>query len=189
MTLRRQLPDQYRYMCAPAFSVDGRRVALVEQDRHIRIWDLASGTALVRTEKPHSKSVGSLALSPDGKRLVSSCNDNDEIWLWDAATGKHNGTLLANQGIYPGGMHCLAFSADSRRLAGGGMQYLVVWDAATGELVHRFERASGGSIRVWFSPNQSDLTAVKDFHGQGYQDGTRADIYPSVRTWTIPEKN
>lgn len=188
MKLRAQLPDQFGCMFAYAFSADSRLVALVDKERKIRIWNLETGAVAMTTEKAHSNSVRSLALSPDGKRLVSS-GPKDEVWLWDATTGKHLNVLDGNQqyGI-PAEMECFAFSPDSKLLVGGGLQNLVVWDVASGQVLQRFESSSGLASAAWFSPNQTEIHTIRGFHGQRTQEGREFDVYPSLHHWTIQKK-
>jgi Tol biopolymer transport system component len=182
MKLRVQLPEQFGYMFAWGFTADSRRVALVDKNRHIRVWDLDKGAVLATTEKGHSNSVRSLALSPDGKKLVSSGPGN-EVWLWDATTGKHLADLPGQQQFgLPAEMECLVFSADGKRIAGGGPQNLAVWDA-DGQPIERFASASGGTVAAWFSADGNEVVAVSGFHGSG-----ESDVYPSVRTWTLKKK-
>ena len=117
------------------------------------------------TLRGHNSIIRSLALSPDGRRIVSSGNDATTR-IWDAETGAQ---LLKLQG--PGGDSlCVTYSPDGTRIASGGRDGKVrVLDALTGkELVSLTGRAdeafslsfdpdgkhivSGGSdgiIKVW----------------------------------------
>ena len=51
------------------------------EDDLLRVWDLGSGTVL-RELHTHSGGVTSLAYSPDGVMLASSCHDN-QIKVWN----------------------------------------------------------------------------------------------------------
>jgi WD40 repeat protein len=51
-----------------------------------RVWDLATGKELFRLVG-HTASVGGIAWTPDGKRIVSGGNDGHLI-VWNAQTGK-----------------------------------------------------------------------------------------------------
>jgi len=51
----------------------------------VRVWDAASGDCL-RVLDGHEDSVESVAISPDGKRIVSGSFDNS-VRVWDAASG------------------------------------------------------------------------------------------------------
>jgi RNA polymerase sigma factor (sigma-70 family) len=70
-----------------AFSQDGRYLATAGRD-DLRLWELASGREMLRYPQPepsythHRYSVGSLAFSPDGHRLVTGM-PNTTVLLWD----------------------------------------------------------------------------------------------------------
>jgi hypothetical protein len=61
------------------------------EDNSLKLWDAATGR-LLRTLQGHSKSVTSVAFSPDGRYLVSGSEDNS-LKLWDVATGRLLRTL------------------------------------------------------------------------------------------------
>ncbi len=187
MKLRVRLPDQFGYMFAYAFSADSRRVALVDKDRKIRIWNLENGAMVMTTEKAHSNSVHSLALSPDGKRLASS-GPKDEIWLWDATTGKRLSVLDGKQDGITAEMGCFVFSSDSKLLVGGGLQYLVLWDVASGQVLQRFDSSSGGAIAAWFSPDETEIFTVNDFYTLDTEGGMYLLVYPSLHHLTVQRK-
>src|SRR5439155_26326337 len=69
--------------CA-AFSRDGRHLAVGGADHRIHLWDLERGQPLVATSNPPQAST-SIALSPDGKRLVSN-GGGGSCRIWDTAT-------------------------------------------------------------------------------------------------------
>jgi WD40 repeat protein/serine/threonine protein kinase len=69
---------------AVSFSPDGRHVAASVLD-HTGIWDSFTGRALHRL--PHERKVNGMAFSPDGKLLLTACEDGT-AHLWNADTGK-----------------------------------------------------------------------------------------------------
>ena len=61
-----------------------KRLATGSWDRTVKLWDAATGQELL-TLKGHSRSVESVAFSPDGKQLATGSNDGI-VRLWDVAT-------------------------------------------------------------------------------------------------------
>src|SRR3954451_14578162 len=57
----------------------------------LKLWDLTSGKE-VDSFPGHTSGVGAVALSPDGRHIASS-DRREEVWLWDAASGKRLSTL------------------------------------------------------------------------------------------------
>jgi WD40 repeat protein len=125
-----------------AFSPDGKTIstAVTHNDWStngcpqildaIATWD-GSGGRLLNTLSVEEQDVGSMAFSPDGKRLaVGHCASGD-VNLWDLPAGVLADSLAAEEIMYT---TSLAFSADGVRLAAGSADGLVVlWDPVSGE--------------------------------------------------------
>ena len=88
---------------------DGARIHPVREFCPIWVWDAATGQEIL-TLKGHTGWVGSVAFSPDGKRLASAGQMDGTVKVWDAATGqetltlgKHPGTrrLCQERGVQP----------------------------------------------------------------------------------------
>jgi WD40 repeat protein/serine/threonine protein kinase len=114
----------------------------------------------------HTGNIGSLAYSPDGKRLATSGGawDNTrhawvagEIRMWNAKSGKE---LFALKGP-TAGVNSVVFSPDSKRLATGGNDRIVrVWDAQTGEEIFTLKGHTGTVNYVTFSPDGKRLASA-----------------------------
>jgi WD40 repeat protein len=112
---------------AVAFSPDGKRAASGDL-RAIRLWDLAAGKQLARTDE-HDDRVMALAFSPDGKTLASGSEDRT-VRLWDASTLEPHKVLKGHKGD----VRAVTFSRDGKRLVSAGRDETVrVWDVASGK--------------------------------------------------------
>jgi WD40 repeat protein len=80
----------------------------------MRIWDLAAGKERVLDDSA-KKQVRALAVSPDGKYLAASC-ENNTIVFWDLAKGKVVDQLPVLTESHKSTAMALAFAADGRTL-------------------------------------------------------------------------
>ncbi len=140
------------------FSPDGRLAATLgdKPGLDIRIWDLASGQAVVSVAAPRDNR--SAEFSPDGTRLATG-GDNG-IAIWDVASGRqliHFGSGVIDD---------VAFSPDGRRIVSGHMNNAVtVWDAATGQPLAQMSGHTKRALSVAFSPDGRVVAS-------GSEDGT-----------------
>jgi WD40 repeat protein len=111
-----------------------------------------------RKVKPLLRHVGlRVALSADGRRLVSSGDGDKAVRVWDAVTGKEELALTGGADS----VQAVAISADGRRVAWGDRSdgTVRVWDRATGQ-EQRFLKERGGNVRsVAFSPDGQRIVA------------------------------
>ena len=106
-------------------SPDGKRLAAIDRDNTILVWDVETAKCLWPT-KLDRMTGNALAFSPDSKLLASS-GDDHAVCLRDAATGKEVRRLSGHQGE----VTALAFSADGKLLASGSADTTVlIWDLA-----------------------------------------------------------
>jgi DNA-binding beta-propeller fold protein YncE len=99
-----------------AFTPDGRK-AVGAGENTVTLWDLQTGQ-VVRRFQGHNGVVFALAISRDGRRLVTGGTDRS-IRYWDVATGRqitvltgHNSTIFA-LALSPGGGRVVTGSADN----------------------------------------------------------------------------
>ena len=115
------------------FTPDGRRiVSYSSSDRTIEIWDSQVGTCLATLTEHHSN-IASIAVSPDGRWIVSSSNDG-EVYLWSLDPPYAYRVLVARDET----RYSIAFTPDSSEIltapsgdgsSGGPMS---IWDVRTG---------------------------------------------------------
>jgi WD40 repeat protein len=163
----RHLPDRTVYELA--FAPDGKVLA-ASGGSNIDLWDLATGKQLLH-RPGHNDEVESMAVSPDGKLLVSTSYSDGTLYFWDAATGK-----LLHQPPEPniaGRNACL--SSDGKLAASGFVdRALHLWDTATGKEQRRFpieqlDQEDGGVFVdfLGLSPDGRRLVAVTRDGGWG----------------------
>jgi hypothetical protein len=113
-----------------AFSPVGRRLAAGSVDLTVKVWDAATGQALLSL-KGYTGAVTSVAFSPDGRRLASGSLDRT-VQVWDAATGQ---ALLFLKG-HTNDVSSVAFSPDGRRVfARDAAGKVLAWDPNNGMLL------------------------------------------------------
>src|SRR5262245_31806058 len=110
----------------------------------------------------HPAETRALAYSPDGDLLASGSgtflpgNDNGEVKVWDARTGKELQTLLRQVDT----IFAVSFSPDSRLLATAGRDgKIVLWNPRSGERLHELN-ARGIVYDLAFSPDSRHLASV-----------------------------
>jgi WD40 repeat protein len=123
---------------------------------------LSSGPWL--TLRSHNDELlGSVAWSPDGKRLAAATasrdNQDNTATVWDAASGKEWLTLRGDHGE----PMCVAWSPDGKRLAtASGNATATVWDAVSGKPLLALTDHSGEVTKVAWSPDGKRLATASE---------------------------
>ncbi len=154
-----------------ALSPDGRLALSSSFDQTVRVWDVATGEELTRFTG-HNADVLGVAFTADGKTAVSGGSDKT-VRLWDVTTGREIRRFTGHTAvIWP-----VAASPNGRYLisAGGlrnrtpvfyepaGEDYEVrLWDAATGEEVHRYEGHTRSIVALRFTPDGRVVSGSSD---------------------------
>ncbi len=105
------------------------------------VMPVIGGAYLFSQDKPeiviqsgHTNAVNSVAISADGKYIVSGSWDNT-VRLWDLATGKEIRRFEGHTSI----VNSVAISADGKYIvSGSGDNTVRLWDMATGKEIRRF---------------------------------------------------
>jgi WD40 repeat protein len=148
-----------------AFSPDGKRLAIADEDGTLRLWDPATGQPAGPRFRvaPKDSAVNALTFSPDGTKLATS-DGAGTVALWDPAAARRVRGPLPTGAVKLIGVGALAFSPDGRLLAGVGSDGLArLWDPATGSQVSGLLQAVGtghNARAVAFSPDGKSLATA-----------------------------
>ena len=108
-----------------------------------------TGFTLRCTLRGHTKWIGRIAWSPDG-RLLATPGADSTVRVWDTDTGQSVRILERHAGTVFG----VAWSPDGRLLSSGGLDSTVrVWDVGTGQLVRTLEGHTEIVYGVSWSPD------------------------------------
>lgn len=159
------------FLAAAMFFAAGAAVCFAQQTKASAI-----------SEKPEifvqlGHSVSFLAITPDGKNVVSGSGDHT-LKLWDMASGREIRTFVGHKEA----MNSLAVSPDGRyiisasgKLSGSGKS-LVMWEMQTGQEVRDFQ-PNDRATAVAFTPNGKYIVTGSS-SGSGWDDS-----YKSMALW------
>jgi WD40 repeat protein len=124
-----------------------------------RLWDVQTGKQLRRFSGPSTPStpwVACVALSPDGKRAVTSCESR--VLLWDVDSGRElraleEGTRATVEGValLPDGRRALSISNSGA---------VCLWDLDRGKELRGFKGHPGGITAVAIAPDGRSAVAT-----------------------------
>ncbi len=138
------------------FSPDGQRLFACDNE-NIKVWDIETGKELVTIVREGLENVADspgLAVSPDGKRIVSGTfyfeSAKDQLKIWNSTSGEE----LCSSSEHAGRLfYSFAFSPEGDRIVSGGSGGTTVWDANLHAELMNFGRHEGLVISVAFSPD------------------------------------
>ncbi len=114
-----------------AFSPDGHRILVGDDDGVMRWWDAGTGQPIGEPMAGHSKAVESVAVSRDG-RYVASGSDDATVLLWNAQTGKQVHRPMMHNDV----VRSVAFNrAGDLIVSGGDDKTIRLWDTTSGRQV------------------------------------------------------
>ncbi|MQY27387.1 nSTAND1 domain-containing NTPase [Nocardia aurantia] len=108
------------------FSSDGHAAVTVDGlGGPLRVWDVASGRPIGRPLNVDIGLLGSVDVSPDGRRIITGGQDRT-VRLWDLESGQPIGQPLIG---HTNAVSSVAFSPDGRRVVSGSFDATVrLWD-------------------------------------------------------------
>jgi WD40 repeat protein len=193
--------DQLGSIRGLAFMPDGKTIAVISDDKQLRLWDTDSGKLLSAHPALRDKQDAglppllptSLAVSPDGGLIavggagapgrsgIVRLDESSflEIRVFDAKAGDLKWSHL----VSPGFLNRLTFSPDGKTLAGDTSADVRLWDAKTGKRTQVLKPVvnppAGGIWDVAFSPDNRLVAG----YGTARVDGQRKSW---LTVWGLP---
>jgi len=140
------------WVCAVAWSRDGKLIASGSYDGAVQVWGAATGE-IVFSRRGHYRDVRAVSWSPDS-RYVASGGFDKTVQVWNVANGAvsftyrgHNTPVVA-VAWSPGGREIASASGDGA---------IEVWDALTGEKRFISHNHTAGVYTVAWSPDGQRL--------------------------------
>ena len=138
------------------FPPDGSTLASGTEDGKVRLWDVATGSAVPQPSWVHSNPVTAVAFSPDGTLLAYGTGA--KLQLWEMESGR-NATTASTSFIAS-----MAFSPDGTILALGLAERAVqLWDVTTRRTIATLKGHEDWVTSVAFSPDGKTLGAASGY--------------------------
>ncbi len=139
-------------------SPDGQTLASCSDDNTINLWNLKS-RKFTRSFVEHTSNVLSLAVTPNGKVLVSGALDG--IRMWDLLQQRPLGILTR----FDNSINTVAISPDGQTLASGdNIGVIKLWDLSSGRLIRTIAGAHYNTVtKIVFTPDgRTFVSASRD---------------------------
>jgi WD40 repeat protein/serine/threonine protein kinase len=175
----RRFAEGHEFLVSGAvFFPDGAHLATGAGDNSVRIWDKAAGTE--KRVLTNTGRIGTLAVSPDGKFLVTGSPslketengpERNDIKVWEA----HSGKLLGQLTGHGAAISALAFSPSGEQLASGDdrgeIRLWKVTPSTPGAFSWALEREllghNGGITGLRYTPDGQRLITASSDHTCG----------------------
>jgi WD40 repeat protein len=132
------------------FTPDGKQAVSAGFDGYVRVWDISSAREL-RSFKAESGTVYGLAMSSDGRTVVTAGRDG--LRLWDLASGNE----MPREAMNKHNCVACALSPDGKIVASGDSGSVTLWESATGKEVQVLRGYKGELSYLVFSADGRTL--------------------------------
>ena len=142
-------------------------------DRRLWVWNPANPSSPRQIQA--DQQINSIAIDPNGDRIVTASSDGESADLWDATTGARVTDLPS-----PGRVQAVAFSPNDGRIATAAFNdWVALWDGQTGRtLPGNLVLRDGAAFnrQVVFSPDGERVATVAD---------VQKPSEPAIRIWDV----
>ena len=154
-----------------ALSIDGRVLSIgSDVDRAIKIWNWKQRQqiATLANETYELPVLSCVAISPDGKIVIGSGQNQVDVWDIGKKEKIYTITLEADNSI-----RSISVSKDGKTFFGGLDRTIRIWNLLTGEAIHDLEGHSYGVTCIAVSPDGKTIVS--------------GSIDRTIKIWGIPE--
>lgn len=156
-----------------AFSPDGKQIAACFSD-YMSFWDAAGN--LQKTIACQADRVTCMAISPNGKQIITGATDNT-IRRWDITIGAAQNVVGSSGSVVD-----VAFSPDGKVIVSGFADHTIkLWDAATGDLQKTLGSHENAVFAVLFSLDNK-LIASRSCDAINLWDAATGDLQNSLES-------
>ncbi|KAG2046401.1 WD40 repeat-like protein [Suillus hirtellus] len=132
MTLCQKFEGHTGWVTGAIHLPDGQRMLTCSSDGSLRVWNLKSGKQIGDDWRDGDSEVRTIALSPDGMKVVSGGSVDGAVKLWDIDTGK----VIAKWMGHTKAVWSVCWSRDGQRMVSGSYDGTArQWDVENGETI------------------------------------------------------
>src|SRR5690606_38370020 len=124
----------------------------------IILWDVATGQEILRYPVEHTRTINSVAISPDGRNVLTASDDNTLI-LWDLETGQ----VLKRFAGHTDDVNIALFSPDPSNpfvLSASDDATIILWDLNSAQPLRRFQGHTQPITGLNLSPDGKQMISA-----------------------------
>lgn len=130
------------------FSPDWQKVITASADKTAQVWDIKTGSPLLKIPIRHEDQVNTAIFSPDGQWVATGSRDGTAR-VWEAKTGKPITQKFIKE---KDAIASIGFSPDERWLVTAATDRISrIWDVHTGDAISSALRGESTDLSAWFS--------------------------------------